>query len=135
MRFFPLAALLVAACSQDTAAPDLATGRYAGEGRNRLCIAGDAPGRRAGVIAYGAGDANCSASGRLEQGAAGWMLVPRGETECRIPLAVTGGEVRIGEVPAACSYYCGPGATLSGKAFAQDPRAAPVTDFAGDPLC
>ena len=35
-----------------------------GEGRDRLCIAGEAGNYRAGLIAYGQGDVNCSASGR-----------------------------------------------------------------------
>ena len=135
MRFLPFAALLLAACSQEPAAPEIATGSYAGEGRNRLCIAGDETARRAGVIAYGSGDSNCSASGRVEQVPGGLILVPRGEGDCRIPLIVEGNAVRVGSMPAACSYYCGPGATLSGISFTRLDKAEPVTDLAGDPLC
>ena len=135
MRSLPFSALLLAACSQQPVTPDLATGNYAGGGRNRLCIAGEGEARRAGLIVYGPGDANCSASGRIEQSGAGWALVPRGEGECRIPLILAGEQFRIGAVPVACSYYCGPGATLDGHTFGKTTAATPVTDLAGDPLC
>ena len=46
----------------------------------------DGGAQRAGFIVYGEGDANCSASGRIEQAGAGWALVPTGDAECRIPL-------------------------------------------------
>ena len=126
-----LSTLLLAACTQEPTKPDLAAGTYSGEGRDRWCISGE----RAGVIAYGPGDTNCSASGRLEGSGTGLALVPAGDGECRIPLSVDGNAIRIGNVAAACSYYCGPGATLAGKVFARDAASTPVTDLAGDPLC
>ena len=135
MRSILCSFLLLAACSQEPAAPSLATGTYAGEGRDRLCIAGEPGAYRAGLIAYGAGDMNCSASGSLEGSAANWTLIPRGEGECRIPLSIEGNAVRVGDVPAACSYYCGPGATLSGKGFNRSDMGAKAVDLAGDPLC
>ena len=136
MRPILLFPLLLAACSQQPAEPSLQTGMFAGAGRDRLCIAGEAGGYRAGLIAYAAaGDANCSAGGRLERAAGGWALVPRGEGECRIPLAIDGNIVRVGQVPAACSYYCGPGAALEGKSYARADMGAKAVDLAGDPLC
>ena len=136
-------ALLLAACSQQPAEPTLTTGVFAGKGSgDRLCIAGEPGNYRGGLIVFGDGDVNCSASGRIEVADATLALVPRGEGECRIPLSIDGGAIRIGQVPAACSYYCGPGATLSGNAFSlasqaqtRDGSPAKAVDLAGDPLC
>ena len=126
---------LLAACSREAAQPSLATGTFAGEGRDRLCIAGEPGAYRAGLIAFGDGDANCSASGRLEASGAGWVLVPKGEGDCRIPVTIDGNSVQIGQPPAACSYYCGPAASLTGKSFNRADMGAKAVDFAGDPLC
>lgn len=128
--------MLLAACSQgQEPAPSIATGNFAGEGRDRLCIAGEAGNYRAGFIAFGEGDVNCSASGRIEVQGGQFALVPRGEGDCRVPLSVEGGKVRIGKVPAACAYYCGPGASMAGKSFSQGSASGAVVDLAGDPLC
>ncbi len=135
MRAIFVLALLLTACSREPSQPSLATGTFAGEGRDRLCIAGEGGGHRVGLIAYGAGDANCSAAGALEPAGQGWVLVPRGEGECRIPLQIEGNTVRVGKAAAACSYYCGPGAALSGKTYNRMGMGDKVTDLAGDPLC
>ena len=135
MRAIFALALLLAACSQEPSQPSLTSGTFAGEGRDRLCIAGEGGAHRAGLIAYGAGDANCSAAGAVEPAGGGWVLVPRGEGECRIPLQIEGNRVRVGDAPAACSYYCGPGASLSGKTYNRADMGAKVVDLAGDPLC
>jgi hypothetical protein len=113
----------------------MATGTFAGEGRDRLCIAGEAGNYRAGFIAFGEGEVNCAASGRIDAQGSQVALVPRGEGDCRIPLSAKGNTVRIGEVPASCSYYCGPGASMAGKSFIQTNGGAAATDLAGDPLC
>ena len=130
----PLAPLL-AACSQQAAEPSLATGTFAGQGRDRLCIAGEPGNYRAGLIAFGDGDSNCSASGRVEAQGGQLALVPRGEGACRIALTIDGESVRVGEIPAACSYYCGPGATMTGKVYNKAGTGAVAVDLAGDPLC
>lgn len=127
--------MLLAACSKQPAEPALVVGTFAGEGRDRLCIAGEAGAQRAGLIAYGQDNVNCSASGRLRQAGEGWVLVPRGEGDCRIPLEIEDSKVRVGQPPAACSYYCGPGATMAGKSFSRATEASPAVDLAGDPLC
>ena len=90
---------------------------------------------RARVIAYGEGDVNCSASGRIEIRGDQLALVPRGEGDCRIPLTIGGNTVRIGELPAACAYYCGPGVTMAGKSYNRADMGAAAVDVAGDPLC
>ena len=135
MRILTLSLLLLAACSQEPAQPTLATGTFAGNGRDRLCIAGDAGAYRAGLIAYGEGNNNCSASGRLERVGESWALVPKGEGDCRIPLALEGNVIRLGQPPAACSYYCGPGAAMAGKSYNRSDMGAKAVDHAGDPLC
>ena len=128
--------ILLAACSQgQEPAPTIATGTFAGEGRDRLCIAGEPGSYRAGLITYAAGDVNCSASGKVETASGTLALVPRGEGDCRISLTIEGNTVRIGEVPAACSYYCGPDATMAGKSFNRSDAGGATVDLAGDPLC
>lgn len=136
MRYLLPCFALLAACSQGkepTATLD--TGTFAGEGRDRLCIAGEAGNYRGGLITFGSGDVNCFASGRLEVQDGKIALIPRGEGDCRIPISIEGSSVRIGEVPAACSYYCGPGASMAGKAFGRAAAGATAADLAGDPLC
>jgi hypothetical protein len=123
--------LLLAACSPE--APEEPTERqlYAGEGRDRLCVAG----QRGGFITYGAGDANCSARGRIERTGDQLALNPDGDSDCRIEAKVSGDRVALGARSAACAYYCGPGADYTGKGFAESASASPAVDFAGDPLC
>ena len=128
-------ALLLTACSQQAENAQIPTGTYAGQGRDRLCIAGDAGNYRGGLIAFGKGDINCSASGSVTGEGEQYVLVPRGEGECRIPFEIKGNVVRIGQPPAACAYYCGPGAEMAGRSFKKAGIEAQTTDLAGDPLC
>ena len=132
--------LLLAACGgSDQAANERAaapletsaatTASYAGSGRDRLCLGG--PNSAAAVISYGAGDNNCLVRGRIEGGA----LIPNGDDSCRIPVTESGGTITLGTPPPSCAYYCGPGASLAGKAFTRMAAPEPVTDIAGDPLC
>jgi hypothetical protein len=135
MRFILPLTLLLGACSQQPVEPSIPTGTYAGPGRDRLCLAGEAGNYRGGLIAYGGGDTNCSASGRVVTEGGRLVLVPRGEGDCRIPLEIQGDSVRIGRPPAACSYYCGPGAEMAGRTFNRADASQKAVDFAGDPLC
>lgn len=141
MRCFILTfALTVTACAQEEAPPQqptaaLASGVFAGGERDALCIGGTGGAQRAGFVVYGADNANCTASGRIEQAGAGWALIPVGDNACRIPLTVEGDRVSLGAAPAACGYYCGPGVSLAGKSFERRADDKPVTDLAGDPLC
>ena len=130
MRFLPLI-LLLAACSPAAPEPSSERRLYAGEGRDRLCRTGD----RVGFIAYGEGDANCSVRGRLDRGENRLTLVPDGDADCRIEVREQGESLRLGDVAPACAYYCGPGASFAGKAFAENDSASLAVDFAGDPLC
>ncbi len=123
--------LLLAACSADPAEPQLERQLYAGEGRDRLCIAG----QRGGFIAYGDADANCSARGRVERSADRLVLIPDGDADCRIAATLAGDRLALGQRAPACEYYCGPGADFAGKAFTRSATASPAVDFAGDPLC
>ena len=138
MRLLLLAfALTVTACAQEepAAPPGLAAGTYTKGGRDALCISGQGGTQRAGFVVYGADNANCSASGRIEASGADWTLIPAGDAECRIPVTVTPGRISLGPSNPACAYYCGPGASFAGKSFSQSPSAKPAADLAGDPLC
>ena len=142
MRFsVPFAAALLAACSpageapQATATASIAAGTHLGTGRDALCVAGEGAAMRGGFIAFGAGDSNCSASGRIDAAGGALALIPAGDAECRIPLKVEGGRILLGQAGASCAYYCGPGASLAGKSFAAAASNKPATDFGGSPLC
>ena len=127
--------MLLAACSQQAENPSIPTGTYAGEGRDRLCIAGGVGDYRGGLIAFGPSDINCSASGSVVVEGGKFLLIPRGEGDCRIPLEISGNVVRVGEPPAACGYYCGPGADMAGRTYNKADMGAKAVDLAGDPLC
>ncbi len=131
MRTFPLI-LLLAACSPEAPERPVKPSLYAGEGRDRMCRAGD----RIGFSTYGEDDANCSVRGRLGRtGEHLLTVVPDGDQDCRIELYEQGGSLRLGKVAGACAYYCGPGASFEGRAFAENASASAAADFAGDPLC
>ena len=131
MRLVLPAFLLLAACSGGTPQSPPERVLYDGEGRDRLCLAGE----RAGLIAYGEGDANCSVRGRVEKTGEQLTIIPDGDEDCRIDARQQGETIRIRSLSAACNYYCGPGASFDGKAFAKNAAASPAVDFAGDPLC
>jgi hypothetical protein len=135
MKYLLPLTIILGACSQQTADQSFKTGTFAGKGRDRLCIAGEPGNYRAGLIAYGNGDTNCTAAGSIDAQSGQMALIPRGETSCRIPLNIDDNTIRIGEVPAACSYYCGPGATLTGKSYNRSDMGSKAVDLAGDPLC
>ena len=110
--------LLLASCSDEPAEEVLKEGTYFGQGRDALCIVGkDSPQRFAFITCAAKGDTNCAAEGRVEHGKDGWALVPAGEGGCRIPVTANGDTLAFGQVPAACSYYCGPDAAFSGQQF------------------
>lgn len=133
--FLPLLILATTGCSTQPADPGPPSGSFSGTGRDRLCVAGEGESRRAGIIAYGAGNTNCSAAGALTRAGEGYVLVPQGEGACRIGLSISGDTVKVTSVPGACAYLCGPGTVLAEKAFQRDVATGPVTDFAGDDLC
>jgi hypothetical protein len=135
MRTIILVALLLPACSRQPAEPSIPTGTYAGQGRDRLCLAGEPGNYRGGLIAYGKGDTNCSAIGRIVAEGKRFVLIPRGEGECRIPLEIEDNVIRVGLPPAACSYYCGPQAEMAGRTYSRADMGAKAVDLAGDPLC
>ena len=133
-RVLPLL-ILIAGCSAkpDDAGPP--SGSFSGGGRDRLCIANREGGVRAGIIAYGDGDSNCSVTGTLARAGEGWQLTPQGEGACKIGLSIDGDAVGVTSVPASCGYYCAPGASLTGKTFKRDATAGIVSDFGGEPIC
>ncbi len=129
-------ALTLAACAEEP--PDasaLMVGTYQSGDRDALCIAGSAGAQRAGFIVYGPDNANCSVSGRIVQGEAGWNLIPAGDAGCRVSLNANAGRITLGAEAPGCAYYCGPGAAYGGKSFARSQGGVRVADLAGDPLC
>jgi hypothetical protein len=135
MRILLLAAaLLLSSCGRQAAEPSLANGSYSAQGRDRLCVTGEAGAQRLGFITFGGGDTNCSARGRVAAKGATWELTPTGDADCRIPLSLNDGTIALGPASPACAYYCGPGASFAGRGF-RPSKGAAVTDLAGDPLC
>ena len=137
MRIIITLALLVSACSGTTPdkGPALAVGTYAGDGRDRLCVVGEAGVQRAGFISYGPSQANCTMSGTIEAKGARFVLKPASDSRCAVDVSVNDGRVSLAPGTLACSYYCGPGATFANKSFKRDDKATPAVDFAGDKLC
>jgi hypothetical protein len=123
--------LLLTACSPDAAEAPAEHLLYAGESRDRLCVAG----QRGGLIIYGAGDTNCSARGHVDRSGDRLTLIPDGDPDCRIEATLAGDTLRLGARSPSCAYYCGPGADFADKALAKDAAASLAKDFAGDPLC
>ena len=131
MRWIFFALAMLAACSPEPAKPPTEKLLYAGEGRDRVCVAGE----RGGIIVYGEKDANCTARGRIERSGDRLILTPDGDPDCRIDGKVDGDRLSLGPRADACAYYCGPGADFAGKVLARNAAASPAVDFAGDPLC
>ena len=137
MRIIITLALLVSACSGTTPdkGPALAVGTYAGDGRDRLCVVGEAGVQRAGFISYGPSQANCTMSGTIEAKGARFVLKPASDSRCAVDVSVNDGRVSLAPGTLACSYYCGPGATFANKSFKRDDKATPAVDLAGAKLC
>ena len=141
MRLLFLPLLLLAGCGRDepqavptTEATPAGIAIYAAQGRDRLCLSAKA-GEQAGLITFAAtGDANCSLRGSWTDGASA-AIRPAGDPACTIPIESEGDVVTLGRPTPGCGYYCGPGATFEGKTFVRMDKPAPVTDFAGDPIC
>ena len=138
--FLPIFFLLLACSEQSSQPPDqpeaVATGVFAGKGRDRLCIANEASGSHVGIVTYGDGDNSCTLKGNVTQAEHGMLVEAMGDPACKL-LVESNGETLISRVPdpKACEYYCGPGATMADRSFRRDSSASPAVDFAGDPLC
>jgi hypothetical protein len=136
MRFLLLTVLMLAGCSNADDPGDSLVGIYRGQDRDALCIAREGEGLKAGLIAYGDGDTNCSLSGRAQISGNSLVLTPPGDSECSVEVSVANGAATFGQRSAACAYYCGPGANFAGRKLLKTPEAsAKVSDFAGDPIC
>ncbi|MFC7537392.1 hypothetical protein ACFQPG_08435 [Sphingomonas sp. GCM10030256] len=113
------------------APPQPSTLVFAGAGRDRLCLNPET--KRAGFITYGQAGANCSMRGSLGEGG---VFQPDGDAACPVRFTLNGDEAFLGDGPSgACAYYCGPGATYSGRRFTRMAQPDGATDLAGDPLC
>lgn len=139
-------ALPLASCGERApsaeSAPAVLTGLYqGGEGprRNQLCLVEREGGRTAfGLIVWGPGDANCSASGSGRREGDRLRLLPDGEEGCALEARAEGGKISLsGSLSPECTrYYCGPGGELTGATFEKTgDDAAQARDLAGEPLC
>lgn len=124
MRFLILLSLIIAGCGDQApradGTPTLKVGHYFEQGarRGRFCVhPGEGPQRATFITFARKGDTNCSASGTIRVEGQAMLFVPKGETECRIPLELQGDQLTLRPAPAACAYYCGPGVELGGQAF------------------
>jgi hypothetical protein len=111
-----------------------------GKGRDRLCLSPKA--KRAGLIVYGGGNANCSLRGTLRQDGDAFQIVPDGDPACVIEGRQWLGDDRkwvtridVSQEKPSCAYYCAPNVKLDGHSFTPDGKESRVTDFGGDPLC
>lgn len=131
VRSLPLL-LILAACSQE---PER-TAQAWQKGRDGLCLAGDGETLRAGLVVYGADNANCSLAGSAARTGDTLVITPKGEGPCRVEVTLTGETAVIGRRSPACAYYCGPGADYSGRKLRKSGSAiGKVADLAGDRLC
>ena len=137
MRPFVLIAVIaLASCTKPPPPGAELIGTYRGVGRDALCIAKDGERLKAGLITYGDNDPNCSLRGTAVVAGDGLTIIPRGDSACRVELRIANDSVTIGRNPAACAFYCGPGADFAGRKLKKAAAdAARVSDFAGDPLC
>ena len=131
LRALPIL-LLLAACSPEQ---PTRTSKVWANGRDGLCLAGEGDAFRAGVIAYGEGNANCSLAGSAAREGERLVITPRGEGACRVEIILKGDTAVIGSRSPACAYYCGPGADYSGRTLQRSDAGRKVVDLAGDPLC
>jgi hypothetical protein len=121
------------------------TGLYEGGGQarpNQMCMI-EREGRSTGFgfVTWGPGDKNCSGSGTATREGNVLRLRLDGDESCVLEARLDGRKVTLPtNIAAACqSYYCGPGAQMSGAAFDKvgggEPDALRALDLAGEPLC
>jgi len=104
-------------------------------GRDALCVGGGDAGLKAGLIAYGEGNGNCSLSGPAVRNRDLLVITPQGDQHCRVEVRIDGQGAVVGPRIPACAYYCGPGADYAGRVLRRSASGGPVTDLAGDLLC
>jgi hypothetical protein len=132
-----IALVAVAACDRIPDNSQLA-GIYAGQGRDGLCIVAPLGSEKLGVgiVTYGVGNNNCTLTGELRSADDKVTVYADHDDACHFELRQANGALILPqEIPAACSYYCGPGASLAGKRFEKREAASVPKDFGGDPLC
>ena len=130
--FAACAALSVGACASE---PEAVSQSWR-NGRDGLCLTGVEGSLRAGLVAYGQGESNCSLSGPATKNGDMLTITPNGDSRCRIEVGLAGQKAQIGRLASSCAYYCGPGADYAGRVLQLSTGPATgITDLAGDPLC
>jgi hypothetical protein len=129
-------ALSLSACRQAEPTPSARETNltfFAGEGRDRLCLAEN--GGPAGFITFAEGsDANCTVRGSWSPSGP-QAIKPNGDQSCSFVFNKDERSITLIGGGPGCAYYCGPGATFANKTFVRTDKPEPVTDVAGDPLC
>jgi len=113
-------------------------GVYAGQGRDALCLVAPMGSEKlgAGIVTYGSGDNNCTLTGEVRTAEGAIAFYADHDDACHFALNQESEALVLPQqIPASCSYYCGPGASLAGKRFEKREGASRPADFAGDPLC
>ena len=120
------------------------TGLYeggSGAQRNQLCVVDKGP-RNAqfGLIVWGSDMQSCSGAGSAVRSGNRLTLTMGGDSSCAIDATIEGSKVTLpAQMPAGCSYYCGPRAQMTGAAFTRSGTkpedAMAAKDLAGDSLC
>lgn len=120
------------------------TGLYEASGGaspSQLCVVDRGAGNaRFGIVLRGSGESVCSGAGSAVLRGSAVILTMAGDEACTIEGQFAERRLTLpAQLPAGCSYYCSPGATMAGAGFVkvggsvQDAMRA--RDLIGDPLC
>ncbi len=106
---------------------------------SQLCVVGDGPEYRFGLILRSATGA-CGGAGTLTRNGARIRLEMAGDRDCALDARMEGQRLILpAAVGAGCAYYCAPGATLANARFEKtggtEQAALRARDPVGDPLC
>lgn len=111
-----------------------------GPRRSQICMAEKGGSTQFGLLVWGDDLHSCSGAGQAVRNGERLSLKMAGDETCTIEARISGGTITLpASVPAACSYYCGTGARMTGASFTRsgssEADALKAKDIAGDPLC
>ncbi len=108
--------------------------------RHQMCIVEADGADRFGLVVWGSNMHSCSGSGSVRREGNVMRLSMAGDSACTIDATISGTTVKMpANVPAGCSYYCGPRAKLTGVELTQTGTkradAMRAKDLVGESLC